>query len=73
MTLAAGWLLDRKEIPGAWRGLYAVAALAAVYAYVQWARLKQRRPPPLPEGTVQHPSPWQALPGDNWCDRLAEV
>jgi MFS family permease len=62
VSVPAGWWLDRD--PGAWRYLYGFAALAAVFAYRQWGRLRRRRPPPPPPHLESHASPWQALRRD---------
>lgn len=58
----AGWILDRW--PGSWRWLYALAAVAAVYGYLHWSRLRRRRAPPAPPGLPVHASPWAALVKD---------
>jgi len=61
VILPAGWVLDRS--PDAWPWLYALAALAGVYGYIHWSRLrrrwrrKQREEP-------EHASPWAALRAD---------
>ena len=62
VSVPAGRLLD--AYPDAWRGLYALAAVAAVYAYLHWSRLKRRRAPPRPAGIRDHHSPWEALRKD---------
>ena len=67
VTLPAGWVLDHD--PGAWPWLYAIAALAGVYGYVHWSRLRRRprhrvKLHPSAEPEVEHASAWATLFAD---------
>ena len=67
VTLPAGWVLDHD--PDAWPWLYALAALAGVYGFLHWSRLRRRprhqvelHPEAQPE--PEHVSAWKTLFAD---------
>jgi hypothetical protein len=62
VSLPVGAWMDRD--PTAWPWTYALAALAGMFAYRQWGRLRRRRAAAPPAGLEQHASAWQALKRD---------
>ena len=64
VALPAGWVLDHD--PGAWPWLYAIAALAGVFCYLHWSRLRRRprRQHALHPTEPEHGSAWAALRRD---------
>ena len=61
-SVPVGLWLDND--PAAWPWAFGVAALASVYAYRQWGRLRRRRSSKPRADLVVHPSAWTALKRD---------
>jgi MFS family permease len=61
VVLPAGWVLDHD--PEAWPWFYALAAVAGVYGYLHWSRLR-RRWRRMQREEPEHASPWATLRGD---------
>ena len=62
VSLPVGAWMDHD--PTAWPWTYALAALAGMFAYRQWGRLRRRRAATPPPDLEQHKSAWQALKKD---------
>ena len=59
VTVPVGLWMDHDI--GAWPWPYAFAGGCAVFAYMQWGRIRRRRPIDLTETLEIHPSAWRAL------------
>lgn len=62
VSVPAGLWLDHD--PTAWPWAYAFGALAGMFAYSQWGRLRRRRGAAPPRDLEQHGSAWSALRRD---------
>ena len=62
VSVPLGLWLDHD--PSAWIYGYALAAIAGMFAYHQWSRLRRRRGAPITVGLEVHTSPWSILRKD---------
>jgi len=62
VSVPVGLLLDWDA--SSWIWCFALAGLAAIYAYGQWGRLRRRRAEEAPAELEQHGSAWQVLRHD---------
>ena len=59
VSVPVGMWMDRDVT--SWPWIYALAGAAGAYAYLQWGRIRRRRPMALTEEIEIHPSAWKTL------------